>query len=256
MISGNVKIIYEDEELLVIEKPFGLVVNRADSTKSQTLQEILEEYFRYEQLGGPGKRAGIVHRLDKDTSGVMLVAKSENSMANLQLQFKNREVTKIYTALTHGFTKKEFKVTLSLARSKANRLRYSTNKDGRQAETGFVTKAYYQVNPEESLVIKKRLSKDFWTSYDRFSLVEAYPKTGRTHQIRVHLHSVFAPIVSDEIYGGRKWLRVDRLWAERMFLHASKISFKHPKSGKVVEFASELPSSLQGILSKLVKVEV
>lgn len=146
MISGDVKVLHEDEELLVIEKPFGLVVNRADSTKTKTLQEILEEYFEYEEFSGPGKRAGIVHRLDKDTSGVMLVAKSEKSMANLQLQFKNREVTKTYTALTHGFTKPEFKVLLSLARSKANRLRYSTNNDGREAETGFVTKAYYQVS--------------------------------------------------------------------------------------------------------------
>ncbi len=256
MISGNVKILYEDVELLVMEKPSGLVVNRADSTRTRTLQEILEEYFGYEQFGGPGKRAGIVHRLDKDTSGVMLVAKSEESMANLQTQFKNREVKKTYTALTHGFAKREFNVTLSLARSKANRLRYSIQKEGKEAETGFVTKQYYQINPEDAQNIKKKLSKDFWTSYDRFSLVEAYPKTGRTHQIRVHLHSVFAPIVRDEIYGGRKWLRVDQIWADRMFLHASKISFKHPKTNKIVDFESKLPSELQGILKKLIKVEL
>lgn len=257
MKIGGLKIISEDDDLLVVSKPEGLIVNRAETTKQRTMQELLEEYFGYPSFGGPGKRAGIVHRLDKDTSGVMLVAKNDMAMEDLQAKFKARSVEKTYQALVHGYTKQEFAVGLALSRSKANRLRYAVDSEGgREAETMFRTLGSYKLNDQTAGELKKRLSKDFWTSYDRFSLVEAKPKTGRTHQIRVHLHSVFAPIVSDEIYGGRKFLRVDKKWAGRMFLHALKIRFEHPKTKKMVEYQSQLPENLSEILNMLVPVEV
>jgi len=248
----GLKIIFEDEDLLVVDKPAGLIVNRANTTKQKTMQEFLEEYFGYPDFGGPGMRAGIVHRLDKETSGVILVAKNEATMEDLQAKFKARTVTKTYLALAHGLTKSEFTVALPLFRSKANRLRYTVDSGGREAETAFKTVGAYKLNEEQEGRLKKRLSKDFWTGYNKFSLVEAKPKTGRTHQIRVHLHSVFAPIVGDEIYGGRKFLRVDKEWASRMFLHALRISFEHPKTNKIVEYESKLPESLSNILKMLV----
>ncbi len=256
MTEKQLDILHEDSELLVLNKPAGLVVNRAESTHSKTLQEMLEGYFGYDENGGPGLRSGIVHRLDKETSGVILVAKNEGAMAELQRQFKDREVSKTYLALAHGKLKPEFKVSLPLGRSRANRLRHGVDLQGREAETGFKLISIYKLNDEVAKKVKKGLSKDFWVGYDRFSLVEARPKTGRTHQIRVHLHSVFAPIVADEIYGGRKFLRVDKEWAGRMFLHASQISFVHPKSKKRVEFVSDLPENLKIILKDLVEVEV
>lgn len=251
------KVLFEDESILVIDKPYGVVVNRADTTSSLTLQEMLEQYFGYLNSGGPGGRAGIVHRLDKDTSGVMLVAKTEEAMIAMQSQFKERKVEKTYLALVHGFTKPVFQVELPLVRSKANRLRYTVDRNsGRSAQTSFRTLKRLRLGDDIGSDLKRKLSKDFWVSYDKFSLVEAYPKTGRTHQIRVHLHSIFSPIVADEIYGGRKSLRIDRFWAGRMFLHAKRIEFHHPESQKKIVFESELPESLNQILEKMVEVEV
>ena len=257
MNQKTLKVLFEDESMMVVDKPYGVVVNRADTTTSFTLQEMLEKYFGYADLGGPGDRAGIVHRLDKDTSGVMLVAKTDEAMMELQSQFKQRVVKKTYFALAHGFTKPVFKVELPLIRSRANRLRYTIDRSvGRSAETDFKTLKTLVIGGEVEGEIKKKLSRDFWVSYNKFSLVEAYPKTGRTHQIRVHLHSIFSPIVADEIYGGRKSLRIDRIWATRMFLHAKRIEFYHPRTKELVAFESELPEALNDILDKMVEVEV
>lgn len=256
MDKKDIKVIFEDQAILVVDKPDGLVVNRAESVKGKTLQEQLEGYFDYRVGGGPGSRAGIVHRLDKETSGVLVVAKTDEVMDKMQAMFKAREIQKTYLALVHGFTTSEFEVKLSLARSRMNRLRHTVDAAGREAETRFQTQKRFELNPDLAVGLKKRLSKDFWKGYNRFSLVISMPKTGRTHQIRVHLHSVFAPIVGDETYGGRKFLRVDKLWAERMFLHAWKIRFVHPATGEEVEFESKLPEKLQNILAKLSAVEV
>jgi 23S rRNA pseudouridine1911/1915/1917 synthase len=227
------KVIFEDKSLLVLDKPAGIVVNRAETTKNETIQDWLEGYLKLKNRG-IGDRAGIVHRLDKETSGVLLVAKTKEVFENLQAQFKARKVKKEYTALVHG--KVEIKtgtIEVPVGRLPWNRERFGVLPGGRAAETKYEVKEYYK---------KER---------ENFSLLILKPKTGRTHQIRIHLKYLGYPIVSDTFYTGRKRARADRQWCPRLFLHAAKIVFKHPVSKKRVEYISELSKELSACLRKL-----
>lgn len=229
------KILYEDEYLLVIDKPSGMVVNRAESVKGETVQEWIEKKRKVQSAKCKAgeesdfyKRNGVVHRIDKETSGVLLIAKDPETFAKLQAQFKNREVEKTYTSLCHGlFKEKEGVVNAPVGRLPWNRERFGVFPGGRQAETSYKVLKEYEKNSEE------------------YTLVEWYPKTGRTHQIRVHAKSLGHPIVSDKFYAGRKTARRDRTWCPRLFLHASKISFTHPKTGKRITIEAKLPPELQ-----------
>jgi 23S rRNA pseudouridine1911/1915/1917 synthase len=227
------KVIFEDESLLVLDKPAGVVVNRAKTTKDETIQDWLEGYLKLKDRG-IGDRAGIVHRLDKETSGVLVVAKTKGVFENLQAQFKARKVKKEYTALVHG--KVEIKtgtIEVPVGRLPWNRERFGVLPGGRAAETKYRVKEYYKKGGED------------------FSLLILKPKTGRTHQIRIHLKYLGYPIVSDTFYAGRKRARADRQWCPRVFLHAAKIVFNHPVSKKRVEHTSELPRELSACLRKL-----
>lgn len=233
------KVIYEDESLLILDKPAGVVVNRAESVKGQTVQEWVEKYLGIRnQESGIGGRAGIVHRLDKETSGLLIVAKTPEAFENLQRQFKERRVKKTYLALVHGEVKpEEGEIQVPIGRLPWNRKRFGVLPGGREAVTKYkvLSIKHYELG-------KKRES---------FSLLELYPETGRTHQIRVHLKYFNHPIFGDSLYAGRKTARADRKILPRLFLHAVKISFLHPESGEIMTFESPLPAELTTFLKTL-----
>jgi 23S rRNA pseudouridine1911/1915/1917 synthase len=227
------KVIFEDESLLVLDKPTGMVVNRAQTVKRETLQDWLEKKLKLQDRG-VGGRAGIVHRLDKETSGILIVAKTEQAFTNLQKQFKDRKIKKSYQALAHGkIGIKRGHIKAPVGRLPWNRERFGVLPGGRPAETDYEVISYYKKDDQE------------------FSLLNLFPKTGRTHQIRIHLKYLGYPIVSDNFYAGRKTSRKDRIWCQRLFLHAKSISFKHPKTKKVRKFESSLPADLSKALQKL-----
>jgi 23S rRNA pseudouridine1911/1915/1917 synthase len=220
------KIIFEDNDLLVVDKPAGMIVNRAQTTKGWlTLQDWLvkEKKILIE-------RAGIVHRLDKETSGVLVVAKSEAVMKVLQEQFKSRLVKKTYWCLVHGLVvPREGRINLPISRNPFNRQRFGVFIGGREAETDYQVLSYYHSLTE------------------KFSLVEVKPKTGRTHQIRVHFKQLGFPLVADEWYAGRKTSQKDRVWCPRLFLQAMAIELNQQV------FRTGLAVDLQRVLDKLIK---
>ena len=228
------KVIYQDENILVIDKPAGWIVNEAETTKGQkVLQTWLSQKFDYPVAKDRGVRCGIVHRLDKETSGILIVAKTKNVFTEMQRQFKSREVEKSYTSLVHGKVEpKEGVIEVPVGRLPWRRDRFGVLPGGREAKTGYKVIRYY-------------------TGEGDYSLLELYPKTGRTHQIRIHLKYIGHPVVADEFYAGRKTAREDRKWCPRLFLHATKIKLNHPGTGKEMFFESELPSDLETSLKTL-----
>lgn len=241
---SEIKIIYEDEDFLVIDKPSGITVNRADTTRNeQTLQDFIESKFPYFKSGSKDsdfyKRAGIVHRIDKETSGILLVAKTPQAFENLQLQFKERIVGKTYIALVHGnVSPNEGEIAVPVGRLPWNRERFGVLAGGREALTK------YKVLETFTTSIDKR-------NKEQLTLLLLTPKTGRTHQIRVHLKYFNHPIFGDYLYAGRKTSKKDREILPRVFLHAKNITFKHPKSGEVVSFESKIPYDLSSTIDRL-----
>ncbi len=241
------EVIFEDEALLVIGKPAGMVVNRADTTEvGETLQDWVES--RGQGLGDRGQgteeekktfvdRSGIAHRLDKETSGVMLIGKTPESLAELMRQFKARETHKEYIALTHGMIEpKENTINLPIGRNQFNRHKFQIDVFGKNAITRYLVEKQYE---------------GIEGYQDGFSLVRCFPKTGRTHQIRVHMAQIGNPLVGDEVYGGRKRVERDRLWCLRHFLHAAKITFTHPATFASVTLEAALPEDLVAALEWL-----
>jgi 23S rRNA pseudouridine1911/1915/1917 synthase len=243
---NDIKVLYEDDDILVLDKPSGVIVNKADTTKGElTVQDWLEkqwqaandEWRMADKESDFYKRAGIVHRIDKETSGILVVAKNLLSFTNLQAQFKDRKVEKTYVALVHGRVEPiEGEISMPVGRLPWNRTRFGVLAGGKEA----VTK-YKAINNFRSPIKKQ----------EQLTLLELYPKTGRTHQIRVHLKYINHPIFGDELYAGRKTSRDDRKILPRFFLHAKTINFFHPKTGKRVKFESELPEELQNIVDVL-----
>ena len=256
------RVIFEDNDLLVLDKPAGMIVNRSDTTKGEkTVQDVVEDYLKITnpKLQIPNKskipnsniqnnldfkdsdlvfrsRAGIVHRLDKETSGILLVAKNPQAFINLQAQFKERKVQKTYIALAHGKIEPEVgEINVSVGRLPWNRKRFGVIADGRESVTKYKT------------INNLQLTID----HEPLTLLELYPKSGRTHQIRVHLQYIHHPIFSDPLYAGRKTSRNDRKLLSRVFLHASKISFCHPAKNEMVSFESPLPEELNKFLETL-----
>jgi 23S rRNA pseudouridine1911/1915/1917 synthase len=250
------KIIFEDDELLVLDKPAGIVVNRSDTTKGEmTLQDFVEEYLKLPKVAPRAfdpnfksldyeeqakldfvNRAGIVHRLDKETSGIILVTKTADSFFNLQSQFKDRKVQKTYIALAHGRIEQEKGIIdVEVGRLPWNRKRFGVLSGGRGSVTQYrvISNFKFQISKED------------------LTLVELSPKTGRTHQIRVHLQYIKHPIFADPLYAGRKTSRNDRQFLSRIFLHAAKISFLHPKTNEIISFESPLSEDLQEFLLSL-----
>jgi 23S rRNA pseudouridine1911/1915/1917 synthase len=230
-----IDIVYEDETLVVVNKPAGLVVHPAAGTPSGTLANALA--FHFQKLPGTSVRPGIVHRLDRDTSGLLVVAKTEAALENLSDQFRDRTVYKSYVALVHGrVLSGSGKIDQPLARDRANRTRMAIVRGGRNALT------LYRVRH----------------AYERFTLLDVELKTGRTHQIRVHLAWLKHPVVGDETYGGGRdntiqdpQLRARIRNLNRHFLHAEQLAFSHPKTGEVVKFESPLAADLADLLTDL-----
>jgi 23S rRNA pseudouridine1911/1915/1917 synthase len=229
------KILYEDKSLFVLDKPAGWVVNNAQTTaKNKTVQDWLRENFDYEISKNEKYRSGIVHRLDKDTSGVILVAKTKSVFENLQMQFKNRGVEKVYVVLVHGsIRQKSGEINMPVGRLPWNRERFGVLPGGREAVTRYKFLSEYELDGK------------------KFTFLEAFPKTGRTHQIRIHFKYLGYPVVADSFYAGGKTARGDRVWCPRLFLHAKEIKFRHPESNQEVTFSSELPQDLKSALSTL-----
>ena len=217
-------IVYEDEDLLVINKPQGLVVHPCSSTKSGTLVNGL--LYRVKDLSGINGvlRPGIVHRLDKNTSGLMLVAKNDFAHNKLAYQIKEKICKRCYLALCEGvFKEDEGKIETFIERSKKDRKKMAVSNTGKLAIT------FYKV--------VKRYSKN--------TLVEFNLQTGRTHQIRVHCKMINHPIVGDDVYG-----KEDKKLAGQL-LHSYKISFIHPRTEKIMNFEIDLPSYFKNYLEKL-----
>jgi len=235
-------IVYEDEFLAVINKPAGMVVHPGAGVQSGTLANAIAfhfaEAFAEQNRDKPGStRIGIVHRLDKDTSGLIVVAKSDEMHEALSEQFREREVYKSYVALVHGSLEQNMgKVDAPIGRNKHNRLRMKVATHGRSAVSLWK--------------VRKR--------FDKFTLLDIEIKTGRTHQIRVHMGYLNHPVVGDEIYNeGRdntvmdSYVRNGIASMRRFFLHAEKLSFTHPKTKERLEFTQELPTELKEFLDLL-----
>ncbi len=230
-------VVYEDADLLVVNKPAGMVVHIGAGVKSGTLVNALLGHVQSLSGEGGELRPGIVHRLDKMTSGLVVVAKNDAAHRRLSDQFKSREVHKTYLALVHGHVAAERgEISRPIGRDPRRRTRM---KAGGLAAREALTK--YRV--------MRRL--------ESFTLVEAMPKTGRTHQIRVHLASLGHPIVGDTTYGAPARLRFEgreEPTLARTFLHAAKLNFAHPTSSAPMSFEAPLPVELTAFLARVEKL--
>ncbi|MCK4368694.1 MAG: RluA family pseudouridine synthase [Dehalococcoidales bacterium] len=217
-------IIYEDDDLLAVDKPAGLAVHPAPGHPSHTLVNAILSHFPHLADISDSLRPGVVHRLDKDTSGVMLVAKNSAAQADLAQQFKSHSVTKAYLVLVKGkLTPENGVIEADIGRDPRNRKRMAVVAEGREARTGYRVVKYI----------------------GDYTLVEVMPETGRTHQIRVHLSAIGFPVVGDKVYG------VKSPYLSRQFMHACRLGFKLPSSGEYVEFKSELPPDLEQALEDI-----
>ncbi len=217
-------VVYEDGDLLVVDKPAGMTVHPAPGHPDGTLVNAALAHCPDLQGIGGTIRPGIVHRLDKDTSGLLVVAKNDNAHRLLSAQLKAREFTKVYLALTHGrVAPAEAIIDAPIGRSNANRQRMAIAEGGREAVTRY------------------RVMRRF----PSHTLVEIRPTTGRTHQIRVHFASLGYPLVGDATYG-----KADGS-LNRHFLHATTLGFRHPTSDEYHEFSAPLPDELEVFLRSL-----
>lgn len=225
------EVIYEDADLAVINKPAGMVVHLGAGNSSGTLVNALLFRMRHLSSAGGEERPGIVHRLDKMTSGLIIVAKNDVAHRKLAADFKNRKVQKSYMALVHGrVAHDEGVVHLAVGRDPLRRVRMKAGGvRARDAETRYQ-------------VLRR---------FPRFTLVRAMPHTGRTHQIRVHLAALGHPVAGDVLYGAPARISFpggERKTLARTFLHASAISFEHPRTGQTVSFEAPLPAELREFL--------
>lgn len=249
----EIPILFEDETLLVIDKPPGLVVNEAETQHEQTLEKWLRDVKQI-----PVERSGIVHRLDKDTSGVLVVAKNPDALASLQQQFQLRTTEKQYLALVHTIlAEKSGEITTNFARNPKNRLKFAVTEEGKEATTAWRVEAYYRLPEAYLSQLTADMNKNQKRYYEAqaifYTLLTVFPKTGRTHQIRVHLSSLRHPLVSDKVYTSRKLTKLDALWCPRHFLHAQSLAFDHPVTGERMTLTSPLPDDLQQALETLEK---
>ncbi|MGD9129019.1 MAG: RluA family pseudouridine synthase [Candidatus Woesebacteria bacterium] len=305
---SQIKIIYEDQDILLINKPPDLVVNRAQTVAAETVQDwtvqkllvdfskkgkkltvdqVLDQIFANRtawqalippdfdlSYGSPEEiftqRMGIVHRLDKDTSGILLLAKNPGSLVNLLSQFKKRKVSKTYFCLSHGRFKLETGlIRAPLGRARKDKKKFAVNAEGREAVTDYKVDKYFSSDKLKELVSNlktqvqgkskttislsldkiKFFKKNIKVYEQGFSLLHCSPKTGRTHQIRVHLKHLQHPLVGDKTYTGKKRSKLDRLWCPRHFLHAEQLSFTHPRTKQAKTFKAELWPDLKKVLA-------
>lgn len=219
-------IVYEDDDMIVVNKPQGMVVHPAPGHPDHTLVNALLYHSPLSTINGTF-RPGIVHRIDKDTSGLLMVAKNDLAHQSLAEQLRNKTNKREYLALVYGQIKEdEGTIDAPLGRNPQDRKKQAVVKDGRHAVTHFK-------------VVKR---------YDNFTLVKCILETGRTHQIRVHMKYIGHPLVGDPLYGPRKVIGKNG-----QFLHAALLGFKHPRTGEEMVFEAPLPENFQKMLDKLDK---
>ncbi len=256
---------------MVIEKPSGVVVNRAESVKGETIQDWAEKKLglntgnRVIGTSGDGSvkvkagdesgiknqelriskdadfynRAGIVHRLDKETSGLLIIAKDPETFKFMQAQFKEREIEKRYFTLVHGqMPSISGEIKASVGRLPWSREKFGVLPGGKEAITLYKCESLYASSDQE-----------------KYTFLTAFPHTGRTHQIRIHLKYIGHSVVGDNLYAGRKVYRRDQKFCGRLFLHAKYIKFMHPYGKEALVLESELPQDLQDTLSSLEKIK-
>jgi 23S rRNA pseudouridine1911/1915/1917 synthase len=229
------RIVYQDRDLIVVDKPAGMVVHPAAGHASGTLvNALLHHVSDLSGIGGE-KRPGIVHRLDRGTSGLMVVAKHDSSHEELARQFRDREIEKEYVALVWGTVQAGRRIDEPIGRDPADRKKMSARaRRSREAVTRIVRAEHFG---------------------RALTLAHVAIHTGRTHQIRVHLSAIGHPVVGDTLYGGGHRRVPGDLRAvthlDRPFLHAARLAFKHPADGRRMEFTSELPADLQNVLDDL-----
>ena len=244
-------IVYEDDDLAVVNKPAGMMVHAGagatdDARNRGTLVNALLHHFKALSGVGGDLRPGIVHRLDRATSGLMVVAKNDEAHRQLAKQFSGREVHKTYIALVHGWPKRERgTIQSAISRHTQKRTRMTTRGfGGRDAVTHYV--------------VKRKID----SPYGKFALLEVKIETGRTHQIRVHVSSLGNPVVGDSLYGAPGELRSQSnkrraagmpatLGLERNFLHSGALEFSHPRTKELLKFSRPLPAELERLLASL-----
>lgn len=222
-----IEVVYEDSDIIVVNKPKGLVVHPANGNWDGTLVNAIMAICKDSLSGIGGEvRPGIVHRLDKDTSGLLIIAKNDKAHINMSNEIKNREVKKVYIALVRGIVaENEATINMPIGRSNKDRKKMAVVKNGKEAITHFK-------------VIKR---------FDKYTLLEVKIDTGRTHQIRVHLSEIGYPVVGDEIYSNGK----NEFGVHGQLLHAKSLDFKHPITGKDMHLEAELPVEFKNVLKKL-----
>lgn len=224
-----IEIIYDDNDIIVVNKPKGMVVHPANGNPDGTLVNAIMNICKDSLSGIGGEiRPGIVHRLDKDTSGLLIVAKNDKAHINLSEQIKNREVVKKYVALVRGVIKENYAtIDMPIARSDKDRKKMAVRKEGKNAITHFN-------------VIKR---------YDGYTLLDIKIDTGRTHQIRVHLAEIGYPVVGDIVYSNGK----NPFGVIGQMLHAKSLKFKHPITGETLKLEAPLPKYFEDVLKELEK---
>lgn len=222
-----IEIIYEDNDIIVVNKPKGMVVHPAVGNLDGTLVNAIMNICKDTLSGIGGEvRPGIVHRLDKDTSGLLIIAKNDNSHIKMSEQIKNREVTKIYIALVRGvIAENEATIDMPIARSTKDRKKMAVNRNGKKAVTHFK-------------VLKR---------YDKYTLLQIKIDTGRTHQIRVHMAEIGHPVVGDMVYSNGK----NDFGVEGQMLHSKILEFKHPITGKEMHLEAKIPEYFEDVLRQL-----
>ena len=222
-----VDVIYEDSDIIVVNKPKGMVVHPANGNPDGTLVNAILALCKDNLSGIGGEiRPGIVHRLDKDTSGLLIIAKNDLAHKNISEQIKNRQVKKIYIALVKGnVAEDEATIDMPIGRSTKDRKKMAVRKDGKTAITHFK-------------VLKR---------YNKYTLLEIKIDTGRTHQIRVHMAEIGHPVVGDMVYSSGK----NEFGIEGQMLHAKSLDFKHPVTGKEMHLEADLPQYFVDVLNKL-----
>ena len=220
-------IVYEDEDIIVVNKAKGMVVHPGNGNPEGTLVNAILNHCKGTLSGIGGEiRPGIVHRIDKDTSGLLVIAKNDKAHINISEQIKNRQVKKIYTALIRGnLPEDRATINMPIGRSIQDRKKMAVRKDGKEAVT--------------HIEVQKR--------YQNYTLIKVKIDTGRTHQIRVHMAQIGYPIIGDEVYSNGK----NEFGVKGQMLHSTILEFKHPTTNKVMHFEAELPQYFKDILAKL-----
>ena len=219
-----IEIIYEDSDIIVVNKPKGMVVHPANGNPDGTLVNAIMAICKDSLSGIGGEiRPGIVHRIDKDTSGLLIVAKNDNAHVKMSEQIKDRKVNKKYIALVRGIIKEnEATINMPIARNKKDRKKMAVDKDGKEAITHFK-------------VLRR---------YDKYTLLEVKIDTGRTHQIRVHMAEIGHPVIGDEVYSNGK----NEFNVKGQMLHAKSLDFEHPITGKKMHLEAELPDYFKKVI--------